>query len=109
MNIKKRLENKDYMNNELVEWLENSNPILFYLVITEIVTNHIKDQIIIDKLLELSQKLDNNNKILGYYKKGHLAMSALFKLGLDSDSVFTLDLDPFEKEMTLKFFNENDW
>lgn len=39
MNIKKSLEHKDYINNELVEWLENSNLILIYLVITEIVTN----------------------------------------------------------------------
>lgn len=37
------------------------------------------------------------------------AMSALLKLRIDSDSVFTTDLDPFEKEMTLKFLNDNDW
>ena len=109
MNIKQRIENKDYTNKDLVEWLDNDNPILLYLVITTIVSNDIRDKNIIDKLLKLSNKLNNDNKVLGYYKKGHLAMSALLKLGIDSDSVFTIDLDPFEKEMTLKFLNDNDW
>jgi hypothetical protein len=36
-------------------------------------------------------------------------MSALLKLGMDSDVVFCTDLDLFEKEMTLKFLNDNDW
>jgi phosphosulfolactate phosphohydrolase-like enzyme len=53
--------------------------------------------------------LNNENKVLGYYKIGHLAMSALLKLGLENDVVFCTDLDPFEKEMKLKFLNDNDW
>ena len=109
MNIKKRIESREYTNNELVEWLDNNNPTIFYLLVTTIVSNDIKDTTIINKLLNLSKKLDNENKVLGYYKIGHLAMSALLKLGIESYVVFSTDLDPFEREMTLKFLNDNDW
>lgn len=109
MNIKKRIEFQEYTNNELVAWLDTDNPTLFYLLITTIVSNNIKDAIITDKLFSLSKKLNNENKVLGYYKIGHLAMSTLLKLGIDRDVVFCTDLDPFEKEMTLKFLNDNDW
>ena len=36
-------------------------------------------------------------------------MSTLLKLGIGSDVVFARDLDSFEKKMTLKFLNDNDW
>gem|GEM_PF-1814702 len=107
--LKKKLDNGEFTNRELVEWLDSNNPTILYSLITMIVNKGINDTAITDKLLSMSNKLDNENKVLGYYKIGHLAMSALLKLGIDSDVVFGGGLDSFEKEMTLKFLNDNDW
>ena len=101
MNIKKKIDNGEFTNRELVEWLDSNNPTILYSLITTIVNKGIKDTAITDKLLSLSNKLDNENKVLGYYKIGHLTMSALLKLGIDSDVVFARDLDSFEKEITV--------
>ncbi|MGN6713230.1 hypothetical protein [Anaerocolumna jejuensis] len=109
MDIKKRIERQEYTNNEIAKWLDNDNPSIFFLLIKTIVSNNIKDTTITDKLFSLSKRLKNENRVLGYYKIGHLAMSALLKLGMDSDVVFGTDLDQFEKEMTLKFLNDYEW
>lgn len=67
----------------MVEWLDDDNPITICLLISVIVSKNINDLTITNKLLNLSVKLDNDHKVLGYYKIGHLAMSALLKLGMD--------------------------
>jgi len=82
--LKKKLDNGEFTNRELVEWLDSNNPTILYSLITMIVNKGINDTAITDKLLSMSNKLDNENKVLGYYKIGHLAMSALLKLGIDS-------------------------
>ena len=58
----------------------------------------------IDKLFQLSQLLNDKYKMLGYYKIGHVAMGVLLKLGFDEKAVFRDNLDKFEKEMAIKFF-----
>ena len=104
MSIVERLKNNDFSKDELLQCLDSSNPIILYETITCIVNNHITDKIIIDKLFQLSQLLNDKYKMLGYYKIGHVAMGVLLKLGFDEKAVFRDNLDKFEKEMAIKFF-----
>ena len=104
MSIVERLKNNDFSKDELLQCLDSSNPIILYEAIPCIVNNHITDKIIIDKLFQLSQLLSDKYKMLGYYKIGHVAMGVLLKLGFDEEVVFRDNLDKFEKEMAIKFF-----
>lgn len=104
MSIIDRLKNNEFSGEELLKCLDSPNPIVLYETITCIVKNHITDKIIIEKLFQLSELLNDQYKMLGYYKLGHVAMGALLKLGFDEKVIFKDDLDSFEKETAIKFF-----
>ena len=104
MNIIERLKGNNFTEDELLECLVSTNPIVLYEAITCIVKNNIVDRIIADKLFQLSELLSDEYKMLGYYKIGHVAMGALLKLGFEEKKVFKSDLDEFEKETAIKFF-----
>lgn len=104
MNITNKLKNNEFSKDELLKYLDSSNPIVLYNTINCIVNNHITDKIIIEKLFQLTELLNDQYKMLGYYKLGHVAMGALLKLGFDEKVVFKDDLDSFEKETVIKFF-----
>lgn len=108
MSIVDRLKNNELTKNELLTCLDSSNPIILYEAITCIVNNQITDNMITNKLIQLTELLSDKYKMLGYYKLGHVAMGALLKLGFDEKIVFKNDLDSFEKETTIKFF-QNAW
>lgn len=110
MNIKKKLENNSYTPEDLVEALNGKNPIIFYNAICIIAKNQIKDKIVIEKLNEVSVRLDKEDGVLGYYKKGHVSMSALLKLGFTEKEIFdNKRIDEFDKEAVRRFYGENDW
>ena len=104
MRIIDRLKNNEFSVDELLKCLDSPNPIVLYETVTCIVNNHITDKIIIEKLLQLSEFLNDKDRMLGYYKLGHVAMGALLKLGFDEKVVFKDNLDNFEKETAIKFF-----
>lgn len=104
MNIVNRLKKNELTKNELLTCLDSSNPIVLYEAITCIVNNQITDEMITNKLIQLTELLSDKYKMLGYYKLGHVAMGALLKLGFDEETVFKNDLDNFEKETAIKFF-----
>lgn len=108
MNSVDKLKNNVYTEDDLLKYLDSLNLIILYESIACIVRNHIVDKIIIDKLIQLSKLLDDEHKMLGYYKVGHAAMAALLKLGVAHNIVLENNLDDFDKETVMKFFQE-DW
>jgi hypothetical protein len=109
MNVIERLKNNEYTTDELLDILDSKNPIVLYNAMACIAKNNIMEQTIIERLSALSKKLSNEDKSLGYYKTGHLAMSALLKLGFDKGSVFYVGLDDFEQDIVLRFYNDCPW
>lgn len=105
MNVVNKLQTNKVTIEEVMESLDKFNPIVLYETISYIVRNNICDEMIIDKLIQLSEKLDDEYKMLGYYKLGHVAMAALWKLGYDEKIVFKKGIDEFEKKMTLNFLH----
>lgn len=106
MNSVDKLKSNEYTEEEMLKYLDSLNPIILYESILCIVRNHIADKIIIDKLIQLSELLGDEYKMLGYYKVGHVAMAALLKLGISHNIVFDNNLDDFDKETVMKFFQE---
>jgi hypothetical protein len=101
---------KDYPIVELLHQLNNNtNPIILYNLFMKIGDTNISDKLIIEKLLEMKVRLDGKDKMLGYYKIGHFAMSVLLKLGLQQDAVFDNNLDEFDKQTVFRLCNENKW
>ena len=109
MNTIDKLKNNEYDIFELMNILDDPNPIVLYNVFMCIANNRIKEKPLIDKLSSLSIKLNNEDKALGYYKTGHLAMSVLLKLGVDEDEVFPDGLSLFDREAVWKFYHDNSW
>jgi len=110
MNINQKLDSGAYTEDDLIEYLDSNAPILLYKVAKLIVLNSIKTDKIIKKLYDISNKLEMEYSILGYYKIGHLAMSTLIKLGISSDDIFAkIVLDEFEKETVINFERDSDW
>lgn len=109
MNIKKKLETGEYTINEIVEWLDTKNPTILYSLTSTIIQNDIKDPLVIKKLYTLANKLSDQDVILGFYKIGHLSMSTLLKLGVNYSDIFKPELDSFDKDMTLRFYQDNNF
>lgn len=109
MNVKEKIKKRNYSVTELVEWLDLKNPTILYLVFNEIATRHITDSIVVNKLYSLASKLDNQHKMLGYYKIGHISMSVLLSLGIKEKNIFNDSISDFDKETVMKFYNESSW
>jgi len=104
-----KLTNNEFIAEELVGILGVNNPITFYNAVVCVVRNNMKDDMIIDKLLELRTRLSNEYKLLGYYKIGHLAMATLLKLGIEESKVLFDELNDFEKEFVWKMYDGDFW
>lgn len=98
-----------YTISELLQQLDNPNPIILYKALMIIGNNHIADIDIVNKLFSIKLKLDVGDKMLGYYKIGHLAMGVLLQLGVDKNTVFTEDVDEFDRQTVIRFCNECNW
>lgn len=106
MTIVDRLRNDACTTEEAIVCLESSNPIVLYAAMTYLVRNHITDDSAKKALLNIRGRLSDEDKMLGFYRIGHVAMGALLKLGVPEDQVFQPDLDPWDKEITIKFADD---
>ena len=106
MTIVDRLRNDACTTEEAIVCLESSNPIVLYAAMTYLVRNHITDDSAKKALLNIRDRLSDEDKMLGLYRIGHAAMAALLKLGVPEEQVFLLDLDPWDKEITINFADD---
>ncbi|QDY82531.1 hypothetical protein FQU75_03420 [Paenibacillus polymyxa] len=110
MNIAKKIEQGKCSLNELENLLEEENPIVLYHAMTHIVKEGIRAEAILKKLNGLSLKREPQDKLLGNYKVGDLAIATMIKLGENEDKISSFKiLDEFEKRMLFRLFEEVDW
>ncbi|MHB0933909.1 hypothetical protein ACYCSE_21860 [Paenibacillus sp. SEL1] len=90
--------------------LEEKNPIVLYQAMTHIGKEGIRTEVIFKKLNGLSLKREHQDKLLGHYKLGDLAIATMIKLGENEDEISGFKiLDEFEKKMHFRLFEEVDW
>ncbi|AUS26578.1 MULTISPECIES: hypothetical protein [Paenibacillus] len=110
MNIVKKLEEGKCSIDELENLLEEKNPIVLYHAMTHIGKEGIRAEEILKKLNELSLKREPQDKLLGTYKVGDLAIATMIKLGEKEDEITGFEiLDEFEKKMLFRLFEEVEW
>ncbi|MGW9531008.1 hypothetical protein ACWHAM_25545, partial [Paenibacillus terrae] len=96
--------------DELENLLEEKNPIVLYHAMTHIGKEGFRTEEIIKKLSELSLKREPQDKLLGHYKVGDLAIATMIKLGEKEDEISGFEiLDEFEKKMVFRLFEEVEW
>ena len=109
MNILKKIEDKTYQNEDLINNID-LNPIISYHIIKEIVNRKINDINVIDKLIEISVTLSVNDSVLGPICLGHMSLAVLRKLGIDVRKVDNHSaISNFDWELVNKFYHENGW
>ena len=109
MNILKKIEDKTYQNEDLINNID-LNPIVSYHIIKEIVNSKINDINVIHKLIEISVKLSVNDSVLGPICLGHMSLAALRKLGVDVRKVDNyLAISDSDWELVDKYYDENGW
>ncbi|KAF6626177.1 hypothetical protein H6F38_24925 [Paenibacillus sp. EKM208P] len=90
--------------------LEDKNPIVLYHAMTRIGKEGLRTEKMIKKLSELSLKREPQDKLLGHYKVGDLAIATLIKLGEKNEEISGFRfLDDFEKKMVFQLFEEVEW
>ncbi|MGY5486906.1 hypothetical protein [Paenibacillus sp. ALE2] len=110
MNIVKKLEEGKCSIDELENLLEEKNPIVLYHAMTHIGKEGIRAEEILKKLNELSLKREPQDKLLGTYKVGDLAIATMIKLGEKEDEITGFEiLVEFEKKMLFRLFEEVEW
>ena len=72
MNILKKIEDKTYQNEDLINNIE-LNPVVSYNIIKEIVNSKINEIDMIHKLIEISVRLSVNDSVLGPICLGHIS------------------------------------
>ena len=109
MNILKKIEDKTYQNEDLINNID-LNLIVFYHIIKEIVNSKINDINVIDKLIEISVRLSVNDSVLGPICLGHMSIDALRKLGVDVRKVENHPaISNYDWELVDIFYHENGW
>ena len=113
MNKKERLKNNVYTIDDILEYLESWCSTSLALVCKFIVYEDVKDENVIKRLFEISDKLDQSrldHKAFAIYRVGHLAMSTLIKLGISEEEIFKqISLDDFDKQLVLDFTGSDFW
>ncbi|MDQ0233539.1 hypothetical protein [Metabacillus malikii] len=95
---------------ELENLLDKNNPIILYHVMTAIGNYGVHNDKIMKKLYELSFKRNTEDKLLGYYKIGDLAILTLQKIGENIEDISTYQtLDDFDRKMLLQLATEIGW
>ncbi|CCC85182.1 hypothetical protein PPM_2245 [Paenibacillus polymyxa M1] len=90
--------------------LEEKNPIVLYHAMTHIGKESIHTEEIIKKLSGLSLKREPQDKLLGHYKVGDLAIATMIKLGEKESEISGFKiLDDFEIKMVFRLFEEVEW
>ena len=109
MNILKKIEDKTYQNEDLINNID-LNPVVSYHIIKEIVNSKINDINVIHKLIEISVKLSVNDSVLGPICLGHMSLAALRKLGVDERIVDNHSaISDYDWELVDKFYHESGW
>lgn len=108
MNILSKLHNNSITNKEIVDNL-SKNPIVSFHLFTYIVNNKILDKDIFDKIIELTHNFKSEDKILGNYTLGHLAIAALIALKIEHIENLGGALSEFDKKMAYKFLESTEW
>ena len=109
MNILKKIEDKTYQNEDLINNID-LNPIVSYHIIKEIVNRKINDSDVIHKLIDISVRLSVNDSVLGPIRLGHMSLAALRKLGIDLRKVDSRSaISDYDWELVDKFYHENGW
>ncbi|WP_342428931.1 hypothetical protein [Paenibacillus sp. FSL L8-0158] len=110
MNIVKKIEEGKCSIQELENLLEEKNPIVLYHAMTHIGKESIRTEEIIKKLSGLSLKREPQDKLIGHYKVGDLAIATMIKLGEKENEISGFKiLDDFEKKMVFRLFEEVEW
>jgi len=115
MSKKERLKNNVYTIADILEYLDKFTSTGLVFVCRFIVDECVKDENVINKLFEISDKLDrgrSDHEVFLGYRVGHLAMSTLLKLGISEEEIFKqITLDDFDKELLFDFldFTESDF
>jgi hypothetical protein len=107
------LENENYRNQDkiktLVTQMDSTNLVILYNIFTKIGNEKIIDELLIERLQIMKCSLDSEDKMLGYYKKGHFAIAVLLTLGLNPNNVFDNSIDDFDRKMVIKLCEEHGW
>ncbi|NPC92869.1 hypothetical protein HOO54_11670 [Bacillus sp. WMMC1349] len=110
MNIIKKIDEKKCSIEDLRNFLDEKNPIVLYHAMTYIGKKGYDTGDIKAKLTQLSSKRKTENKLLGLYKIGDLAIATLKKLGVQEDEISRYQhLDDFDKETVKRLFEEINW
>ncbi len=110
MNIIKKIQEEKCSISELIALLEESNPIIIYHTIVCIGKNKYNTKEILEKLTELSSKRQPQDKLIGNYKIGDLALAAIVKLEEKDNKVALFEnVDEYEEKMILRLYEEIDW
>ncbi|MDA1478342.1 hypothetical protein [Bacillus changyiensis] len=110
MNIVKKIEEEKCSIDELKNFLDDKNPIVLYHTMTYIGKKGYNTVDIKAKLNQLSSKRQTEDKLLGIYKIGDLAMATLKKIGVQEPEISEYqNLDDFDKETVKRLFEEIDW
>lgn len=110
MDIIKKIDEGHYSITELENFLGESNPIIVYHTMTYIGKNKCRTQGVLEKLNELSFKRSPQDKLIGYYKIGDLALATLMKLSEKDNGIsFSETLSDFDRKMIVRLYEEIDW
>ncbi|WP_291584067.1 hypothetical protein [Clostridium sp. UBA6640] len=101
--IIKKIQQGNYVNEELQEFLEINNIFVLSNTMKEIVKLQYKTEKIISRLIEVSEYRKSSYVLMGVYTIGHLAIATLLKLGFKKEKLNCYnDLDDFNKDIVEK-------
>lgn len=72
-----KIKNNHLSPNDLISCLDSSNILIKANAIFQVVKLKIHDEIILEKLVHLAKKLDDEPKVLGQYNNAYFALAAL--------------------------------
>ncbi|WP_411343868.1 hypothetical protein ACE3MZ_20055 [Paenibacillus sp. WLX1005] len=109
MDIVKRINEGNCSIEELEVFLEENNPVILYHTMTYIGKSKYYTQNMLDRLNDLSLRRSPQDKLIGYYKIGDLALATLIKLDEINNKISLEDLNEFDKNMIMRLYEEIDW
>lgn len=101
--IIKKIQEGVYVTEELQEFLEINNVFVLSNTMKEIVKLQYKTDVIINRLIKISDYRKSSHILIGVYTIGHLAIATLLKLGFNKEDLDCYNnLDEYEKSIVLK-------
>lgn len=110
MNLVDKINVGNCSAEELEKLLDEQNPIILYHVMTAIGKFGVYNENIMKKLYILSFKREAEDKLLGYYKVGDLAIVTLQKIGENIEEISSYQiLDDFDRKVLKQLAKEIGW